>query len=66
MTEESRTPDKESLLTARSALIFVVALLIGACVAMLSLLASDSWPAAVLAGLIATGASLPVANKLIA
>jgi len=56
---------EKPLLTTRAALIFVVALLIGAGVATLTMLASDSWPAAVLAGLAATGGAVPALNKII-
>jgi hypothetical protein len=63
MTE--RTPNNQSLLTVRAALIFVTALLIGGGVTTLSLLASDSWTAAVLAGAMAFGCAVATLNKII-
>ncbi|WP_406484022.1 hypothetical protein [Streptomyces sp. NBC_01568] len=53
-------------LTTNTALILLIALVMGATVGTLTFLSADVLPAAVLAGLTATGASIPVLRSSIA
>jgi ABC-type antimicrobial peptide transport system permease subunit len=63
MTSQSQP---QHLLSPRSALIIVLALITGATIGVLTFLSGQSVPTAVLAGLGAFGVSIPVFNNLIA
>jgi hypothetical protein len=60
-----QTPDDDPLVPLRLALIAVIAVVVGATIGTLTFFASASVPQAVLAGLVAAGASVMALDKLI-
>ena len=61
----SSNPEPDPLVPLRLALLGVIAAVIGATVGVLTFMASPSIPQAVLAGLIAAAAAVPVLDKLV-
>ncbi len=59
------TPPETPLLSVHAAVVFLAAVIIGLVMGGLMFLHDKSVPAAVAAGLVAAGASLPVLHKLI-
>jgi hypothetical protein len=65
MSTTSSNPEPDPLVPLRLALIAVIAAVLGAIVGILTFMASPSVPQAVLAGLIAATAAVPVLDKLV-